>query len=354
VCWHVDRLTRSPRELEDVIDLADRLGVELATVTGEIDLSSVTGRLVARMLGAAARHETEHKSERQRRKARQVAEAGIAHGGYIRPYGFEADRVTVVEGEAALIRDMARRVLAGESLRSVTLDLNRRGIPTVTGKQWSTQTVRGLLGSARISGRREYKPSNSYQGYRPLIGEITHDHAWPAIISIDESDRLRALLSRPERRTTPGSARTYLLSGILRCSKCGARMVGRIHNGKRRYNCITNPGRGGCGKIVIYADQTDAHVRDWVLTALDSPKFIAKLHRAGATGPDADQLAAKLRGIEERRDQLATDWAAGEITRREWQTARQALDAQAEQLHAQLAHSQNGQALAQLARLDGD
>ncbi|WP_276322863.1 hypothetical protein [Streptomyces sp. F001] len=37
--WHVDRLTRSPRELEDVIDLADRQGVELATVSGEIDRS---------------------------------------------------------------------------------------------------------------------------------------------------------------------------------------------------------------------------------------------------------------------------------------------------------------------------
>ncbi|MEU0482233.1 recombinase family protein [Streptosporangium sp. NPDC006013] len=65
-CWHVDRLTRSPRELEDVIDLADRRGVELATVTGEIDLVTPTGRLIARMLGAAARHEAEHKAERQK------------------------------------------------------------------------------------------------------------------------------------------------------------------------------------------------------------------------------------------------------------------------------------------------
>jgi DNA invertase Pin-like site-specific DNA recombinase len=30
VCWHVDTLTRSPRELEEVIDLADRRGIELA------------------------------------------------------------------------------------------------------------------------------------------------------------------------------------------------------------------------------------------------------------------------------------------------------------------------------------
>jgi len=33
-CWHVDRLTRSPRELEEVIDLHDKRGVMLATVTG--------------------------------------------------------------------------------------------------------------------------------------------------------------------------------------------------------------------------------------------------------------------------------------------------------------------------------
>ncbi len=35
-CWHVDRLTRSPRELEDVIDLHDTRGIALATATGRL------------------------------------------------------------------------------------------------------------------------------------------------------------------------------------------------------------------------------------------------------------------------------------------------------------------------------
>jgi site-specific DNA recombinase len=67
VCWHVDRLTSCPRELEEVIDLHDKRGINLATVTREIDLSTPTGRMLPRMLGAAARHETEHKAERHRR-----------------------------------------------------------------------------------------------------------------------------------------------------------------------------------------------------------------------------------------------------------------------------------------------
>ena len=43
VCWDVDRLTRSPRELEDVVDLAERRGVALASVGGEIDLATYRG-----------------------------------------------------------------------------------------------------------------------------------------------------------------------------------------------------------------------------------------------------------------------------------------------------------------------
>ncbi|MFD8006717.1 recombinase family protein [Streptomyces mirabilis] len=99
--WHVDRLTRSPREWEDVIDLADRHGVELATVSGEIDLATPTGR----MLGAAARHEAEHKAERQKRQRRQAAGAGRIAGGGTRPYGYEEDRLTIRESEAEMIRE---------------------------------------------------------------------------------------------------------------------------------------------------------------------------------------------------------------------------------------------------------
>jgi site-specific DNA recombinase len=66
---------RSPRVLEEVIDLHDKRGIALATVTGELDLSSPTGRMLARMLGAAARHEAEHKAERHRRAGLQKAPA---------------------------------------------------------------------------------------------------------------------------------------------------------------------------------------------------------------------------------------------------------------------------------------
>ncbi len=147
VCWHVDRLTRSPRELEDVIDLHDRHGVDLATCTGEIDLSTPTGRMVARTLGAAARHESEHKAERQKRQQRQAAYAGKPHAsGHRRPYGWAASGdPTIVDEEAEVIREATQRALSGEALASVCRSLDARGITSSTGRAWSALTLTTLL-----------------------------------------------------------------------------------------------------------------------------------------------------------------------------------------------------------------
>jgi site-specific DNA recombinase len=360
VCWHVDRLTRTPRELEDVIDLHDKSGIQLATATGEIDLATPTGRLVARTLGAAARHESEHKGERQRRAARQAAERGAPPRTGMRGYGYQLDKVTIIEAEAAIIREAARRVLAGEAVRAVARDLNERGIVTVTGKAWTTASLTTVLTAARISGRREYIPIETYNGgTRPRTGEITAEDAWPAIITPAQSDRLRALLTAPGRGATNGhGARTYLLSGVFHCGLCGHPMYGRVHNGKPRYQCIKEPGRPNCGKVAVYAHRADDEARDKILTALDgSPALLPALirhHQADAATGDSEDAGAKLRQIDQRRDELAAAWAEGEISRKEWATAKRVLDASAEQHTRRLARSVHAQALAEFAAMEGD
>jgi DNA invertase Pin-like site-specific DNA recombinase len=120
VAWHMDRLHRDPRELEDFITLIEAAGAVVRTVTaGDIDLSDSTGRAVARILGAVARKESDDKSARIRRKHLELATKGAISGGGTRPYGYTQDRREVVAEEAAHIREAARRVLAGDSLRSV-------------------------------------------------------------------------------------------------------------------------------------------------------------------------------------------------------------------------------------------
>src|SRR5712691_5969790 len=152
ICVDLDRLTRRPIELEAFMDLAERHGVALANVSGDTDLSTSDGRFKARIMGAVARQESERKGERVAREAEQAARRGVPRGSR-RPFGYEADRATVRAQEAALIRDAAERVLAGDTVPSIARDWNARAIPTSQGAAhgWSATTIAGILRNPRIA-----------------------------------------------------------------------------------------------------------------------------------------------------------------------------------------------------------
>lgn len=119
LAWHTDRLHRTPRDLEEFIDVVDAAGVRVETVkSGPVDLRTPSGRAVARTLTAWARYDSEHTAERIRRKVREIAENGGWSGGG-RPFGFEPDGVTVREDEAEEVRRASALVLSGASSRGL-------------------------------------------------------------------------------------------------------------------------------------------------------------------------------------------------------------------------------------------
>jgi site-specific DNA recombinase len=339
IAWHPDRLHRSPRELEDFIDLLETTGIPVGTVTaGDIDLSSASGKMVARIVGSVARHESDHKSERIRRKHRELAENGKVPGGGIRPFGYELDRKTIRDDEADLIREAARRVLAGDGVRTVANDWNARGICTVTGVPWSPTTIKRLLMSGRIAGLREHHGNRTDAEWAPII-----DHAM--------SDDLRRILQDPARNLSGGAnPHKYLLSGMLRCGVCGATLTARPVRRKgiryRRYACVAD--RGGCNRCGIGAGPVEELIVEAVMIRLDTPALskATAQREANPVQVDIDDLEGRLRD-------LASMFANREITKEEWLIARTRLS-------EQLAHARQTEAAAvrdsavadQLARPD--
>jgi site-specific DNA recombinase len=314
IVYHADRLHRHPRELEEFIDLCQRRGTKLATVSGEVDLATHDGQLIARIHGAVARKESDDKSRRIQRKHEELAHAGRVSGGGTRPFGYESDRRTIRPDEAAIVRDCAERFLAGDSLRSICADLNRREIPTTTGKSgWNAQTLRRILGSGRISGQRDH--------YREIVAKAE----WPAIITPAQTQRIRAKLADPERRTNR-SARRYLLARLLTCAHCGTRLVARPRaDGSRRYVCASGPGFGGCGKVTIVADPLERFIVEAVLHRLDSPELARSVNGDGGD-PEGAQWQAQIEQAQAQLDELAQLWAEGGITRNEWLAARPPIE----------------------------
>jgi DNA invertase Pin-like site-specific DNA recombinase len=307
-CWSVDRLTRHPRELEDIIDLHTSHGVALATFGGEINLGDPDGRTMARLTGAVARGEVEKMGRRIRREVQQRAERGLPHGQ--KAYGW--DRVdgedALNEAEAAVVREIAQRLLSGESVKAVTDSLNARVIPPPYGhrptkegrpREWSRVTVRAVVLRERNAGLRRHQ------------GKIIGRAAWKPIFDEETYHRLHALLSDPLRKTTTGSAYRYLLTGIAKCGKCSApvRVIlgPRSRNGKREkrraYVCSR------CHGISRDQPSVDHLIERLTIEFLASPKA----RPVFSPEPDA-LLIAEANRLRAKLEFVAGQFARDEIT----------------------------------------
>ncbi|MGU3651621.1 recombinase family protein [Mycolicibacterium sp. A43C] len=312
--WHVDRLHRQPRELEDFIDLADAHGVALATVSGEVDLSTDTGRLVARITGAVARAEVERKGARQKRAARQRAESGLAWSP-VRVFGYtpaqsDGTGMQIVESEAVHLREAYAGVLAGRSIMGIAREWNDKGIRTSRGNTWKSTTLRMALANPRYAGLRAYK------------GEIVGQAAWPAIVAEDIYQGVLAVLSDPARLKMPrgGYGRKWLLTGIALCGKCGAKVGSTVSHNRPVYCCRS------CNGISRHQALTDEWVRAHVVARLARPDAAELL--VDRKREDTAELRNQAAALRARQDELAGLFAAGDITGSQLKTATAALTAQ--------------------------
>jgi DNA invertase Pin-like site-specific DNA recombinase len=319
--YHPDRLYRHPKDLERFVEVVEGAGAAVATVTaGELDLATASGRMVARILGAVSRQESEHKGERVRAKAAELAAAGKSNGG-ARPFGLNGDRTTICEEEAGLIREAARQLLAGGSLRAVHRDWASRGIEKAP---WN---IRRLLTSHRIAGIRSHH------------GVEVAEAKWPPILDRDTWEELRSLLMNPERdqRKEPPRRKYLLTGGLTRCGRCGAGLVGRPTRGVRRYMCARD--HGGCNRTFIVAEPLEDLIREAVIVAVTGPAFDKARDRVNRSAP---KLGAELTAAEHRLDQLAESYAAGQIGLEPYRRATTRLEARISELRAQVAADLDG------------
>jgi site-specific DNA recombinase len=332
VVYHPDRLSRIPAEVEhflDVLKLAKVRHVQFVS-TGGIDIGNGDGLLVLRILAAVAANESATKSRRVKRKMDQRAELGLPHGGHFRPFGYENDKMTVRKDEAQVIRALAERFLAGESLRSLAMWLDAQHVRTVAGGPWRTTTVRAMLSSGRIAGLRDHR------------GQVIGKARWRPIISAPQHSRIRSRLV--ELRVTGRRApRSYLLSGSLRCGKCGNTLFSAAREWTRRYVCLSGPDHGGCGRLTVVASPLEELVAEMVLIRLDTPALADAL--AGRIENDERSAALSDALVDDRNqlDELAHLYAAKQIPAREWLTARKPIE---DRIHA------TERTLARLARSD--
>jgi len=332
IVWAVDRLVRKLADLEHVIDACEAAGVKLATVSGDLDLSTDQGRLVGRILASVARGEVERKGTRQRLANAQAAKAGKRRKGTPRPFGYEDDHVTPRPAEAEAILWAADALLGGATISAVMREWTRRGLqpPQNHGRPWTRNSVGTIMRNPALAAIRTY------------LGETVAEGDWTAILPRETWEAVRALLDDPARKP-PRGVRT-LLGGLARC-RCGNTVQGSINaTGRPVYRCNgeTRGDRPGphCQQQIAMVDE---HVTLRIIARLARPD-LADL--VTPKRPDLGPLHTEAASIRANLDELAADRALGLVSRAQMIAATQRGNARLAEISARLAAAAESSALA--------
>ncbi len=144
----LDRLTRSVRDLGELLERFQKKGVALVSVAESLDTGSAAGRLVLNIMMSVSQWEREAIGERtqtalQHKKSHQRIYNHV-------PYGFarEGDLLVPLPEEQAIVKKIRLYKASGLSLRGIAGALNADSIPTKQGRQWFAQSVKDVLNNS--------------------------------------------------------------------------------------------------------------------------------------------------------------------------------------------------------------
>ena len=305
VLWEASRSTRDLASYVELRDLCRRHGVKLSYSGRTLDFDDSTDSFRGGLDALISEDESERTRKRVLRTMRANAAAGRPHGrrlyGYKRIYDLDpkTGKPKLVgqepePDEAAVVQDIARRYVAGESTYSIVADLNARGVRLPSGAKWSARSINRMLTNPAYIGKRVHH------------GQVADEVTWPPLLDQRTFHACAARYDDPARAKYRGGTDVkYLVSGIARCGLCGAALYVGGSPAMRLYVC-----HDGNGHISRNQQHLDAYVTvvilEW-LAAIDLDDLTAE-------APEAKQARAEAAKLRRRLDKALDQFTDGKLS----------------------------------------
>ncbi|WP_024983211.1 recombinase family protein [Brevibacillus borstelensis] len=264
----LDRLSRRLFDILSVIDYLEKHNCSYVSASESFDTTTPAGRMTLQMLGMVAEFERERISERVRDNMRAIARKGEKI--ISRPcfgYNVKNGVMEINLEESLAVQQMAKWALEGYGAWEIAKRLNERGIATKDGNQWQDRVVRDLLKRETLVGdfvyNRTYRKGTRIFT-RPEEEWIRIENHHDPILDRDTFDAIQKIFrSRKQSASRYVDETNYLLTGLLVCTHCGGKMVGRKDSkrGKNiyyRYVCNTYMKKGGCYFHHLHRDDLES------------------------------------------------------------------------------------------------
>ena len=275
----VYKLSRFGRNAADILNSLEHVqafGVNLICIEEGIDSSQTSGKLLISVLSAVAEIERENIIEQTMNGRKEKARQGGWNGGFA-PYGYylKDKQLFIQEDEAEAVRIIFDKYLNGNmGFHKIANYLNLQGIQKVqrnngTLSLWGTHFIRMIIDNPVYCGKISYgrrvreKVKGSKNEYKQVPQEdyIIAEGQHEAIISEElwNAAHEKRELTGIKSPSKIGRDRAHLLSGILKCPKCGGPMYTNKHawtnkdgTYKEVYYYVCSKARAARGKTCEY------------------------------------------------------------------------------------------------------
>lgn len=312
ICYRLDRISRNVADFSSTLELLQDNNIDFISIKEQFDTSTPMGRAMVYISSVFAQLERETIAERVRDNMLQLAKTGRWLGGQ-EPFGFKSEKITYIDenfnerslmklspvkDELEVVKLIFDKYLETNSITQVTNYLQDNLYTGKNGGDWGTTQVKKILSSAiyvisteethnylKSLGINVYGEPNgngylSYNKTRKMIFDrditewiyavakhkgVIDSKTWLTVQSILEKNKHKKI-----KRTATGTNNTALLTGILKCSKCGSNMIikqghkSKTEEGKRYdyYVCSKKDNSRGkkCDNKNVRADRLDSIV----------------------------------------------------------------------------------------------
>jgi len=294
--WKLSRFARNRQDSILYKSMLKKRGIEVISISEPIG-DTPQGQLMEGIIEVIDEFYSAVLAQETLRGMVENARKGYRNGGF--PiYGYKNVRVfdekgnpktkyEVNEAEAKVVKLIFELYTKGNDLKNVVMELGRKGIRPRSGTYWSKSTVANILRNETYIGwtvfnKREKKTMG--RQFKPKDEWIIIKNTHKPIISEEFFNRVQKLIEERQPKNTPAqvTASQYLLSGLMRCGKCGG-AYGVTGYGRQRkyayYNCInySKKGKKVCPGRRLRADELDREIIDRVRRLVFSDENMRKL-----------------------------------------------------------------------------
>jgi site-specific DNA recombinase len=235
------KLSRFARNREDSIlykSLLKKRGVSVVSINEQVD-ESPAGQLLEGIIEVIDEFYSSNLAQDTIRGMKENIGRGFYNGGHA-PLGYKKVKVLVgeaektklapLETEAPIIHRVFQLALERKGCKEIAKELNANGIRTRTGGYFSSSAINHILNNEVYTGILVWR-SNKGSGLSinsETVDIVRSPSSHPPLVSKEDFEKIQKMLEsrRPEEQHPRITSSQYLLSGLLRCGKCGTAMHG--------------------------------------------------------------------------------------------------------------------------------